>query len=157
MVSNVVKDGQECLYMHFIVVRHEEFDSYRCNWGSTHGIIELPDQIPDCDEDINSGGRGYAKLFIQKFALCLGQPYIFMTEDTISCVKQVNPNTSLNGSNKMEHPRRSLEVKAVPLFKVLKHMETHGLHPQGMFEQCPGQKEGVRICPCLMCLSEDCQ
>ena len=117
---------KECYYQHFLVVRQQDFSAYCCNWDQTHVIIQLPYNMEGTDNSINveSGGIGYARLFIQKFARHYHQSHIFMIDDNIPNVQELN--TVVKPADGKEYVARrgsSLDMKPVPLFKVLKHME----------------------------------
>ena len=75
-------------YLHFIVVRNNEFKDYYDYWGNTHIIISLPQSIfsndikkrVSCDE----GGVGFTRNYIYDCAKHLGVSRYWMIDDNIS-------------------------------------------------------------------------
>lgn len=72
-------------YLHFIVVRKQEFDIYYNVWGSSHIIIELVDYLIEYDKKIYSheGGVGYARNFSYLVAKKLKLIKFWMIDDNI--------------------------------------------------------------------------
>ena len=123
---------KKCYYQHFLVVREQEFSAYCSNWDRTHVIIQLPYDMEGIDNSINveSGGIGYARLFIQRFARHYHQSHIFMIDDNIPKVQELNAMVKpADGKEYVMRKGSSLDMKPSPLFKVLKHMEE-------LFVQC---------------------
>ncbi len=110
-------------YIHVLVVQEEDFDSYCRCWQTTHAIIQLPEHMVDCQYDVKEGGIGFARLFIQRFALALQRSQIIMMDDNIPTMLELR--TEKKGSKEVvvrdDHGRGQLVN--IPLFKVLKHLE----------------------------------
>jgi len=79
------EDGKEepVSYIHIIFVRKDEFELYCSKWQHSHAILTLPSQLEDCDETVDSGGIGYARLFIQIFCQKLGIKNYLQNDDNI--------------------------------------------------------------------------
>ncbi len=105
-------------FVHVLVVRKNEFDKYCKYWQSSHIVLELPDTMTDVDEDVESGGIGYARLFIQMFSETFGLSWIFMMDDSITYVY----DTKMTDTVVVRNDGRKVNVK-VPLYKILKHLE----------------------------------
>ena len=75
--------GQVATYAQIVVVRKEKFDAYRSTWGKVLTIVQLPDELPNCELGPNEGGVGYARLFIQKMSFALNLEYIFVMDDNV--------------------------------------------------------------------------
>ena len=60
------KDGTIQPFIHLVFVRKSEFEQYQQIWGNMVGLIEIPDQMTDIHENIDNGGIGYARRFIQR-------------------------------------------------------------------------------------------
>ena len=81
-------------YIQILVVRPDDFNRYASLWQSTHAILQLPDCLPGCDVDVNSGGVGFARRFIQLFAEHLKLDLIFMLDDNIYSICSADPNSN---------------------------------------------------------------
>ena len=123
MVSD--KRSTKCYYQHFLVVREEDFNTYRAIWGNTHAIVQLPKSMAECEADVTSG-IGYARLFIQRFARHFHRDYIFMLDDNIACVREIVTKRSGDKEVLIRHDG-DLQMTGVPLFNVLKHLESQFL------------------------------
>ena len=75
-------------YVQIVVVRNEKFETYRSTWGKVLAIVQLPDELPNCDVGPSEGGVGYARLFIQKMAFALNQEYVFMIDDNVVAMSE---------------------------------------------------------------------
>ena len=100
---------EDMKFIHILVVREEQLSDYQATLGSTHVILTLPPQMKVGRVIVTpaSGGIGYARLFIQRFANQLNQDYIFMLDDNISTLKE----------------RKGGIIEKVDLFRVLSHLE----------------------------------
>ena len=76
-------------YLQVIVVRSEKFQAYRSTWGKVLAIFQLPDELPNCEVGPSEGGVGYARLFIQKMASSLGLEYVFVIDDNVALMSEV--------------------------------------------------------------------
>ena len=113
-------------YIQILVVRPDDFNRYASLWQSTHAIIQLPDCLPGCDVDVNSGGIGFARRFIQLFAEHLKLDLIFMLDDNVYsiCSANLNVNDDHNSgeaSNSNNSP--DMGIKTISFFNALKHLE----------------------------------
>ena len=81
--------GQVASYVQIAVVRSEKFQAYRSTWGRVLAIFQLPSELPSCDLGPNEGGVGYARLFIQKMAFALKLEYIYVIDDNVALMSEV--------------------------------------------------------------------
>ena len=80
--------GQLVAYVQIVVVRKEKFDAYRSTWGKVLTIVQLPDELPNCELGPNEGGVGYARLFIQKMSFALNLEYMFLIDDNVVAMSE---------------------------------------------------------------------
>ena len=61
-------DGTVKPFIHLVFVRKNQFKKYREDWGNLVGLIEIPNEMTDIPEgvDVNNGGIGYSRRFIQR-------------------------------------------------------------------------------------------
>ncbi|XP_022807899.1 uncharacterized protein LOC111344893 isoform X2 [Stylophora pistillata] len=83
------EDGCVANYVQVLVVRREKFEGYRKTWGKVLVILQLPEKLPNCDLGPDEGGIGYARLFIQKIACSLELEYVFMIDDNMAMMSEV--------------------------------------------------------------------
>ena len=76
-------------YLQVVVVRSEKFQAYRSTWGKVLAIFQLPDELPNCEVGPSEGGVGYARLFIQKMAFALGLEYVYVIDDNVALMSEV--------------------------------------------------------------------
>ena len=123
MVSLESGQATPCQYVQFLVVRAEEFDAYSIHYQTTHAILELPSDLPDCDVDVREGGIGYARQFIQWFAEKLNRGEIFVIDDNVNLVCAA-VTTSDGRNQKIKFVNDRMCFKNVPLYTVLAHLES---------------------------------
>ena len=144
--------SRKCMrYIHVLVVREEDFDSYCRCWQTTHAIVQLPETMIDCEYDVEQGGIGFARLFIQRFALALQRSQIIVMDDNIPTLWELR--TEKSGGTEVvvrdEHGRG--QMVSIPLFKVLKQLEKQfdyegNLPPPkgiGQYECYPNVRQGL--------------
>ena len=76
-------DDNPIPYIHVVFVRDDEFELYRNKWKHSHAIVSLPNKDPDIDATVDSGGIGFARRFILKFAQELCIPAYLQNDDNI--------------------------------------------------------------------------
>ncbi|XP_068230443.1 uncharacterized protein [Palaemon carinicauda] len=119
MVQEEKGNYKPCLYTAVIAVRSSDFEAYCKVWQSTHAILQIPNKLQGAERDVMSGGIGFARRCIQVFAEFLKLDWIFMLDDNIRHVYEIKEtNTEVKRNN------GQLTEKTVPLFKVLKHLES---------------------------------
>ena len=113
-------------YIQILVVRPDDFNRYASLWQSTHAIIQMPDCLPGCDVDVNSGGIGFARRFIQLFAEHLKLDLIFMLDDNVYSICSPNPNVNDDhnyGEASSSNNSLDMSIKTISFFQALKHLE----------------------------------
>ena len=75
-------------FLHFIFVRKSEFEAYFQNWGNFVAIVEMPDKMNDVTEDIDQGGVGYVRRFMQRFAHFWDINNFYMCDDMMIYFQQ---------------------------------------------------------------------
>ena len=60
----MAKDGVIQPYIHLVFVRQCEFDDYKKYWENFVGIVEIPEEMDDIEENVNNGGIGYARRYV---------------------------------------------------------------------------------------------
>ena len=77
-------------FIHLVFVRKEEFQQYKLCWGNYVGIVEIPEEMLDIpDENVNNGGIGYARRFIQRFCHVYSIKNFYMADDSIVYIQMV--------------------------------------------------------------------
>ncbi|KAK2154422.1 hypothetical protein LSH36_269g08046 [Paralvinella palmiformis] len=120
----VTEDGRKCNFQHFIFVRESEFSAYCSSWDRTHVIVQLPNTMAFGDETVSVelGGIGYSRCFIQRFANQFDQTMVFMIDDNITSVHEIQTKVKAE-KECIVRKGKSLIMVNVPLFSALKHME----------------------------------
>ena len=62
-------DGMVKPYIHLVFVRKNQFQQYQQIWGNLVGLVEIPNEMTDISEDVDNGGIGYSRRFIQRLDL----------------------------------------------------------------------------------------
>ena len=62
-------DGIVKPYIHLVFVRKNQFQQYQQIWGNLVGLVEIPNEMTDISEDVDNGGIGYSRRFIQRLDL----------------------------------------------------------------------------------------
>ncbi len=57
----VSPDGKSIQFIHILVVKSCDYEKFVSQWGATHVILRLPDEMPGWRNDAESGGVGYAR------------------------------------------------------------------------------------------------
>ena len=121
-----MKTGVRADYIQVIVVRSEEFKTYAEQWQATHAILQLPDRLlidTDDEANVNEGGIGFARLFIQLFAERYNMDYIFVLDDNISHLYEA-VREERDGMEIMARDENNcLQLQNVAMFAVLREME----------------------------------
>ena len=118
------EDGHVQSYVQIVVVRSEKFEAYRSFWGKELAIIQLPDELPNCEFGPNEGGVGYARLFIQKMAFGLGLEYIFMIDDNVVVMSEaVTDNPSAAKEKVLRDEKGVMKMKTCSFLKSLAHLQ----------------------------------
>ncbi len=114
--------GKFKTFIHVLVVQRNQFEIYAERWGSSHVIIELPEYLPDHIPGVTAkiGKVGYARRFIQLFAEELELETIFMLDDNIPCLYDID----VDGNFCLKQEGNELKRKNIPLFIALKHIES---------------------------------
>ena len=86
-------NGRVANYVQVVVVRSEKFEAYRSTWGKVLVILQLPEELPNCECGPAEGGIGYARLFIQRFAFCLDLEYVFVIDDNMAMMSEAEFST----------------------------------------------------------------
>ena len=125
----VNENGKRISYVHVLVVRPSQFDDYAKTWGSSHVILELPEEVREWYDEhttnytVEAGKIGYARKFIQAFAEKYQLETIFMLDDNIPLAKEVE-TWKVNGKECVKRNEKGdVLLKPIPLYKVLKHLE----------------------------------
>ncbi len=120
MVDN--KPGNFKSFIHVLVVQKNQFEAYAKRWSSSHVIIELPEYLPEYMSDVTAkiGKVGYARRFIQLIAEKFELDTIFMLDDNIPCLYDIEVDE--NSHLKLEG--KEVKRKNVPLYNVLIHIES---------------------------------
>ena len=75
--------NQVAPFLHFVFVRSYEFEEYSAFWRHQVAIVELPKTMNDIEENVEQGGIGYARRFIQRFAYRFNFNQFYFADDTI--------------------------------------------------------------------------
>ncbi len=88
-----------------------------------------------------SGGIGFARHFIQKLAEDFGLPYIFMMDDNVRHVFEVESKISAEtGEDILVRNNGHMVTRNIPLSKVLQHLEVCiPVPPGGGLLKCNGE------------------
>ena len=81
------EDGTIQPFIHLVFVRKIEFVQYQLHWGNLVGLVEIPEKMTDISENVNNGGIGYARRFIQRYFTLVGSEDIgkkFKGENVLS-------------------------------------------------------------------------
>ena len=133
-------------YVHVLVVRPGQFEEYCRIWGSSHVIMELPTLVQEWyhqghEENCTAeaGKVGYARRFIQAFADTYHLHTIFMLDDNMPYFYELVTCKKDDGKEYIARDAdNQVSQKRVPLFRVLKHLESifdsDGEPPMDTFE-----------------------
>jgi hypothetical protein len=73
-----------------VVVRRGDYDEFRKNWGKSHVVVCLPDELSFLGEVSTVGnGVGHARRVIHALASALGLPAVFMVDDNVESFLRV--------------------------------------------------------------------
>ncbi len=111
-------------FIHVLVVQRTQFKEYVKCWGSSHVIIQLPDSMPGIGIPAEIGRVGYARRFIQLFAEKLGLKTVFLVDDNIPYLYDIKTTKIHGGETTVEVKDGEIQRKNVPLYTVLKHIES---------------------------------
>ena len=89
--NHLFLDENESLvpFIHCVFVRKSEYESYVLQWGNYVAVIEVPDEMTDVVENIDVGGIGYTRRFIQRFCFDYDIKGFYMVDDTLVYLKQL--------------------------------------------------------------------
>ncbi len=110
-------------FVHVLVVQRSQFKEYAQRWKSSHVIIQLPDSMPGIGIPADIGRIGYARRFIQLLAEKIGMETVFMMDDNIPYLYDVKTNM-IHGEPQIEVKDKKLQRRNVPLYTILKHIES---------------------------------
>ena len=82
------KSGDIEPYIHMVFVRKQDYKPYVQHWGNHVAIVEIPEEMVDIEENVNNGGIGYARRFIQRFCYEYNIKSFYMVDDTLLYLKQ---------------------------------------------------------------------
>ncbi len=127
LTHNMVDDktGKFKSFIHVLVVQKSQFEAYAERWGSSHVIVELPEYLQEHIPDVTAevGKVGYARRFIQLLAEKFELDTIFMVDDNIPHLYDIE-TTTVNGKSIIKMDGNEVKRKNAPLYRVLKHIES---------------------------------
>lgn len=112
-------------YIQVLVVRPEQFGDYRSYFGREYIILSMPPKLQSIDKrgftetsfefTPESAGCGYARLFIQRFALQQQLTAVWMIDDNVNACYQ------LDGLDQSDNAKKSFTNAS--FFTVMQHIE----------------------------------
>lgn len=123
--------GDPVDFVQILVVRPEEFKVYCETWQSTHAILQMPNALPYENGEVanvNEGGVGFARLFIQLFSEKFNLEHIFMIDDNVPFLYEIVRGKNNGKEVIIRDTSRNVELKRVSMFKVLSDLESQMEH-----------------------------
>ena len=75
-------------FIHMVFVRKQDSKPYVQYWGNYVAIVEIPEEMNDIEENVDIGGIGYARRFIQRFCYEYNVKGFYMADDSLVYLKQ---------------------------------------------------------------------
>ena len=121
----VDQQGDMVDFVQVVVVRAEEFRVYCEHWQSTHAILQLPNtlELENEEVNVNEGGIGFARLFIQLFAEEFQLGHIFVLDDNIPFLYEVREEQQAE-KQVIVRKNGNVELVNTSMYNVLSHMES---------------------------------
>ena len=121
----VDQQGNRVDFVQVVVVRAEEFRVYCEHWQSTHAILQLPSTLKLGNKEANAkeGGVGFARLFIQLFAEEYHLKHIFVLDDNIPLLYEVQKEQQA-GKEVIVRKNGNIELVNTSMYNVLSRMES---------------------------------
>ena len=120
------EENRAASYVQVAVVRSEKFQAYRSTWGKILAILQLPDELPNCELGPNEGGVGYARLFIQKTAFALKLEYVFVIDDNVAIMSKAvfsSGEQAVSSANVSRDDNGVMKMERCSFFKPLSHLQ----------------------------------